>query len=115
MPSAFANADLLICRSGASTVAEVAASGKPAILIPFPGATDDHQLRNAEALAEAGAALLLPEKELTPARLADQIAELLSDRNRLSQMSERARAMSHSNAAGQISDIAARIAGIPQT
>ena len=112
MPSAFANADLLICRSGASTVAEVAASGKPAIFIPFPGATDDHQLRNAEALAEAGAAVLLSEKELTPARLADLIAELLSDRNRLSRMSERARAMSHSNAAGQIADIAARIAGV---
>jgi len=112
MPLAFANADLLICRSGASTVAEIAASGKPAIFIPFPGATDDHQLRNAEALAEAGAAVLLPEKELTPSRLADLVAELLSDRDRLAQMSVKARAMSHSDAAGEIANIAARIAAI---
>jgi UDP-N-acetylglucosamine--N-acetylmuramyl-(pentapeptide) pyrophosphoryl-undecaprenol N-acetylglucosamine transferase len=113
MPSAFANTDLLICRSGASTVAEVAASGKPAIFIPFPGATDDHQLRNAEALAEAGAAVLLPEKELTPGRLTDLVAELLGDRDRLARMSVKARALSHSNAAREIAELVARIAGIP--
>ena len=113
MPSAFANADLLICRSGASTVADVAASGKSAIFIPFPGATDDHQLRNAEALAEAGAAVLLHEKELTPARLTSLVADLFNDRERLARMGEKARSMSHANAAGQIADLAARIAGIP--
>src|SRR5262249_22189025 len=60
MPGAFARADLLLCRSGASTVAEITAAGKPAIFVPFPRAADDHQRRNAEAIAERGAAGLLP-------------------------------------------------------
>jgi UDP-N-acetylglucosamine--N-acetylmuramyl-(pentapeptide) pyrophosphoryl-undecaprenol N-acetylglucosamine transferase len=66
MPGAFARADLLICRSGASTVAEVTAAGKPAIFIPLPTAADDHQRHNAATLAAAGAAQLLPQSELSP-------------------------------------------------
>jgi len=69
MPAAFARADLLLCRSGASTVAEATAAGKPAIFVPFPQAADDHQRRNAEAIAQGGAAVLLPQAELTPERL----------------------------------------------
>ena len=69
MPAAFARADLLLCRSGASTVAEITAAGKPAIFIPLPTAADDHQTRNAATLAEAGAARLLPQSELTSERL----------------------------------------------
>ncbi|HTK94161.1 MAG TPA: undecaprenyldiphospho-muramoylpentapeptide beta-N-acetylglucosaminyltransferase, partial [Terriglobales bacterium] len=69
MPAAFARADLVVCRSGASTVAEITAAGKPAIFVPFPRAADDHQRRNAEALASRGAALLIPEPELTRERL----------------------------------------------
>ena len=76
MPGAFARADLLLCRSGASTVAEITAAGKPAIFIPLPTAADDHQRHNAEALAEGNAARLLPQAELTSERLVagDQLA-----------------------------------------
>src|SRR5208283_670154 len=69
MPAAFARADLVLCRSGASTVAEITAAGKPAIFIPLPTAADDHQTRNAAALADAGAARLLPQSELNTDRL----------------------------------------------
>ena len=69
MPGAFARADLVVCRSGASTVAEIAAAGKPAIFIPLPTATDDHQRQNAATLATAGAARLLLQSEMTANRL----------------------------------------------
>ena len=110
MPQAFERADLLVCRSGASTVAEVTAAGKPAIFIPFPRAADDHQRRNAEAIAAAGAALMVLESELKAASLAQTIGELLADRNRLEQMSKRARALSHEDAAGQVAQMAAQLA-----
>jgi UDP-N-acetylglucosamine--N-acetylmuramyl-(pentapeptide) pyrophosphoryl-undecaprenol N-acetylglucosamine transferase len=110
MPSAFANADLILCRSGASTVAEIAAAGKPAIFVPFPGATDDHQLRNAELLARNDAAVLIHETELTPQRLVDTIAGLFSDRARLSQMSANARKLAHPDAAAHVAQIASRVA-----
>jgi UDP-N-acetylglucosamine--N-acetylmuramyl-(pentapeptide) pyrophosphoryl-undecaprenol N-acetylglucosamine transferase len=112
MPQAFAQADLLVCRSGASTVAEVTAAGKPAIFVPFPRAADDHQRRNAEAIAEGGAAMLIPQSELTPQRLAQAIVELMSDRNRLAQMSDRARALSHHDAAGRVARMVAELAGV---
>jgi UDP-N-acetylglucosamine--N-acetylmuramyl-(pentapeptide) pyrophosphoryl-undecaprenol N-acetylglucosamine transferase len=112
MPHAFASADLLICRSGASTVAEVTAAGKPAIFVPFPQAADDHQRRNAEAIAEGGAALLIPQVELTGERLAQAIVELMSDRRRLHEMSERARALSHHDAAGRVARMVAELAGV---
>ena len=110
MPQAFARAGLLVCRSGASTVAEVTAAGKPAIFIPFRHAADDHQRRNAEAIAAAGAAVLIPESELTPGGLAKAITELLNDANRLEQMSEKARALSHKDAASQVAQMAAELA-----
>ena len=115
MPDAFRRADLLLCRSGASTVAEVTAAGKPAIFVPFPRAADDHQRRNAEALASAGAAVLLPESELTPERLAQAITALLADPARLASMSTAARSLSHPDAAEQIATLAARLAGISAT
>lgn len=111
MPEAFRRVDLLVCRSGASTVAEVAAAGKPAIFIPFPHAADDHQRRNAEALERAGAAVLLPEAELNAERLAQAITSLLQDRSRLASMSQAARALAHPDAARQIAALAARLAG----
>jgi UDP-N-acetylglucosamine--N-acetylmuramyl-(pentapeptide) pyrophosphoryl-undecaprenol N-acetylglucosamine transferase len=110
MPAAFAQADLLLCRSGASTVAEITAAGKPAIFVPFPRAADDHQRRNAEAIAEKGAALLVPQAALTPERLAQLLVELLGDPVRLRQMSEKARALSHHDAAGRVASMVAELA-----
>ena len=95
MPGAFARADLLVCRSGASTVAEITAAGKPAIFIPLPTAADDHQTQNAATLAEGGAARLLPQSELSSDRLVNEIASLLRDRPRLAAMSEAARRFAH--------------------
>jgi UDP-N-acetylglucosamine--N-acetylmuramyl-(pentapeptide) pyrophosphoryl-undecaprenol N-acetylglucosamine transferase len=112
MPGAFARADLVVCRSGASTVAEIAAAGKPAIFVPFPRAADDHQRKNAEALSNRGAAMLVPESELTPRRLAETAASLLNDPARLQAMGAAAHRLSHSDAAGTIARLAARLAGV---
>src|SRR5208337_2074878 len=98
MPGAFAQADLLVCRSGASTVAEITAAGKPAIFIPLPTAADDHQRYNAATLASADAARLLPQSELTSERLVKETASLLRDRQRLTSMSEAARRFAHPDA-----------------
>jgi UDP-N-acetylglucosamine--N-acetylmuramyl-(pentapeptide) pyrophosphoryl-undecaprenol N-acetylglucosamine transferase len=112
MPGVFARADLVLCRSGASTVAEIAAAGKPAIFAPLPTAADDHQSHNAAALAAGGAARLLPQAELTPERLVTEIASLLCDRAGLHKMSEAARGFAHPDAAAKIASLAARVAGI---
>src|SRR5262249_10671466 len=114
MPEPFAGADLLVCRSGASTVAEATAAGKPAIFVPFPQAADDHQRRNAEAIVAGGAALMVPQSELTPERLAETVVALLTDRQRLKEMSARAKALSHVDAAGRVARIAAELAGSNQ-
>ncbi len=112
MPGAFARADLLLCRSGASTVAEITAAGKPAIFIPLPTAADDHQTRNAAALAEANAARLLPQSELSADRLVTEIATMLRNRARLAEVAEAARRFAHPDAAAEIAALAARVAGI---
>jgi UDP-N-acetylglucosamine--N-acetylmuramyl-(pentapeptide) pyrophosphoryl-undecaprenol N-acetylglucosamine transferase len=111
MSQAFAQADLLVCRSGASTVAEIAAAGKPAIFVPLPTAADDHQRRNAEAIVAGGAAVLIPQTELSPERLTQTVAELLADPGRLKEMSERAKALSHADAAGRMARVVAELAG----
>jgi len=111
MPSFFARADLILCRSGASTVAEIAAAGKPAVFVPFPLAADDHQRRNAEALERAGAAVVVEETKLDEVWLVDTICALLEDPARLARMSDAARGMSHPDAAKDIAEIAARLAG----
>jgi UDP-N-acetylglucosamine--N-acetylmuramyl-(pentapeptide) pyrophosphoryl-undecaprenol N-acetylglucosamine transferase len=111
MPAAFAQADLLLCRAGASTVAEITASGKPAIFVPFPRAADNHQLRNAEALQKAGAAVVIPESQLSSQSLLTGLQELLRDRTRLERMSAAARALAHREAAAEIAVMAARLAG----
>jgi len=112
MPAAFARADLVVCRSGASTVAEIAAAGKPAVFVPFPRAADDHQRINAEALARHGAAVVVEESKLEGVWLAETIAALLQDPRRLQQMSHAARELAHPNAAHDIATMAARVAGI---
>jgi UDP-N-acetylglucosamine--N-acetylmuramyl-(pentapeptide) pyrophosphoryl-undecaprenol N-acetylglucosamine transferase len=115
MPAAFARADLVVCRSGASTVAEIAAAGKPAVFVPFPRAADDHQRVNAEALERAGAAVVVEESKLEGVWLAETIAALLQDSSRLQKMSAAARGMAHPNAARDIAAMAARVAGIEGT
>ena len=112
MAGAYGWADLAVCRSGALTVAELAAAGVPAILIPFPAAVDDHQTRNAEYVVRAGAALLLPETELTPVSLAARLRELLeAGRPRLSRMAVAARAAAITDADERLADACIAAAG----
>jgi UDP-N-acetylglucosamine--N-acetylmuramyl-(pentapeptide) pyrophosphoryl-undecaprenol N-acetylglucosamine transferase len=112
MPAFFARADVVLCRSGASTVAEIAAAAKPAVFVPFPLAADDHQRRNAEALERVGAAVVLEETRLDEVWLLDTLTALLEDPSTLRRMSEAARAMSHPNAARDIAELAAKVSGI---
>jgi len=97
-------ADLVVCRAGATTIAELTAAGRPSVLIPLPTAADDHQRKNAEALAADGAADLLPQAELTGNRLATVIAALADDVERRRLMSEAARRLARPDAAGAIVD-----------
>jgi len=112
MPRFFAQADLLICRSGASTVAEVTAAGKPAIFVPFPRAADDHQNKNAEAFERAGAAVMIEETKLSRESLVETVSSLFADRLRLQQMGAAAKKLSHPNAARDIAAMAAKLAEI---
>ena len=105
MPRRFEAADLVLSRSGASTVAELAAAGKPSLLIPFPQAADDHQRRNAEVLEQANAAVMLVEADLTAERLASALAGMLGDRGRLHAMSEKARTLAHPDASRRIGEM----------
>ena len=106
MAEAFARADILLCRSGASTVAEVAAAGKPAIFVPLPTAADDHQTRNAEAFSRRDAGVLLKQDDLTTTLLVETVGALLSDRDRLLRMGEAARQLAHPDAAARIALLA---------
>jgi len=110
MPSAFAEGDLVICRSGAGAVAELAASGKPSILVPFPFATDDHQLRNAQAFENAGAAKLVLDRDLTGAKLFELVTALARDRESLERMGAAARRLAHPGAATRAAEILEEVA-----
>ena len=114
MPAFFARADLILCRSGASTVAEITAAGKPAVFVPFPRAADDHQRVNAQALERAGAAVVAEETKLERVWLADTIAALLGDPGRLQRMSQAARQLAHPDAARDIAVMAARLGGVEE-
>jgi UDP-N-acetylglucosamine--N-acetylmuramyl-(pentapeptide) pyrophosphoryl-undecaprenol N-acetylglucosamine transferase len=105
MPAAFARADLVICRAGAGTLAELAAAAKPAILVPLPGAADDHQLRNGEAFTKAGAAQLVLDSQMDGGRLFEEVGRLSSQPVLLKRMGEQARKFSHPAAARQAADI----------
>jgi UDP-N-acetylglucosamine--N-acetylmuramyl-(pentapeptide) pyrophosphoryl-undecaprenol N-acetylglucosamine transferase len=110
MPTRFAQADLIVCRSGAITVAEIAAAGRAAIFIPFAAATDSHQLRNAQVFAGAGAARLIPQPELTPQRLAVEIFALLDRPERIQEIEGRAAALSRPHAVQEIVDLIESVA-----
>jgi len=110
MPRRFAAADLVLARSGASTVAELAAAGKPAVLVPLPTAADDHQRKNAEVMAQAGAARVLLEPDLTPAQLQGTLSDLLTQPDTLKTMAENARSLAHPDAAERIARMAMALA-----
>ena len=102
MAAAYDWADLAVCRSGALTVSELAAAGLGSILVPFPAAVDDHQTANAAYLVDAGAAILIPEPELDPARLAAQLQALAGNRGQLLEMAVAARRRAHPEALDEL-------------
>ena len=112
MPARFARATLVMARSGASTVAELAAAGKPSLLVPFAAAADDHQRRNAEELVKAGAAEILLEAELgEPGRLLERLAELLGSPERLARMAAAAKTQARPGAAERIAEMLVEMEG----
>ncbi|MBO0748496.1 MAG: hypothetical protein J2O47_09090, partial [Acidimicrobiaceae bacterium] len=108
MDLCYAAADVAVHRAGASTVAELTAAGVPSILVPLPGAPGDHQTANARRLAEAGAAVLVPDAELDAGRLASEVDRLLGDPARLQAMGVAARALARPRAAAEVADLAER-------
>lgn len=110
MPIAYAQADLVICRSGAMTVSELAACGVASCLIPFPHAIDDHQTANARFLSDANAAVLLPQQNLNPQDLALMIQNL--NRSDLKEMAVRAHALSKPHATQRVAEVCADCAGV---
>lgn len=113
MAAAYAWADLVVCRAGALTVAEVAAAGLPAVFVPFPGAVDDHQTANARSLTERGAALTIQERDLTPESLAEVVGELLADRPALAARADIARQARYPDALDEIATHCLRVAEGP--
>ncbi len=109
MPAQYAAADVVLARSG-STVAELCAAGKPSLLVPFPQAADDHQRKNAEVLAEAGAAEMLLQADVTPESLQCALVALLTDAPRREQMGVRARALARPGALERIAAMVLRLA-----
>ncbi len=109
MPARFAEASLILCRSG-SSVAELAAAGKPSLLVPFPQAADDHQRKNAEVFARVGAAAMLREAEMTPERLREELGAMLQDEEGLRAMSERARSLARPDALKRIGEMVRKLA-----
>lgn len=105
LPDVYAAADLILGRAGAGTVTELAFLGKPAVLVPLPGAGGDEQTRNARLLADAGAAVLLPQAEASPDRLRDLILEFLAEPVRCRHMAARARSLAVPDAAARLADV----------
>jgi len=112
MAGAYAWADLVICRAGALTVAELCAVGVPALLVPYPAAVDDHQTANAKPMADVGAGEIIQETDLTPERLADLLREWLQSRAELLQRAAKARALSAPESLRRITEICLKQAGV---
>ena len=111
MAAAYAQSSLVICRAGATSLAELTVCGRPAILIPFPHAAGDHQSANARALEHAGAAVVLPQQDLTGFRLATELRILLADREQLQLMARRGRSIARPDAAVKILTECRKIVG----
>jgi UDP-N-acetylglucosamine--N-acetylmuramyl-(pentapeptide) pyrophosphoryl-undecaprenol N-acetylglucosamine transferase len=112
LPARLASHHLVISRSGAGTVAELAAIGRPSILVPLPGSIDQDQFANAGVLAQAGGALRIPQAEFTPDRLATEISSLAAEPARLTAMAEAARTVGRLDAAERLADLVGKVAGI---
>jgi len=111
MPDRLAEAHLVIARAGASTIAELTAAGRPAILVPLPIATDDHQTVNAREMAKAGGARMIPQDEFTSEALSAQIAAIAGDAQALANAAERALSVGRPHATSDLADLVERIAG----
>ncbi len=111
MAEAYAWADLVVCRAGALTIAELCAAGLPAVFVPYPAAVDDHQTANAGAMVRAGAATIIQESDLTPELLADLLREWLQSREALLLRAEKARALAFPNALHRITELCLEQAG----
>jgi UDP-N-acetylglucosamine--N-acetylmuramyl-(pentapeptide) pyrophosphoryl-undecaprenol N-acetylglucosamine transferase len=109
MGEAYNGADLVVCRAGATSLAEITAAGLPSILIPYPFASDDHQTVNARSLQSAGAAVMIKQEGLTGAVLAGEIRRLFGDPQALRSMKERSKALGRPRAAQEIADNFSRI------
>jgi len=112
MPGLYANADVVVTRAGAVTVAELAVSGTPAVVVPLPGAPSDHQTANGRALVEAGAAVLVPDAELDGPRLTRELDALLGDPARLAAMRAGAATLARPDAAARVADLVEEAAGV---
>ncbi len=111
MGSAYGRADLVLCRAGATTLAELTTLGKPSILVPYPYAADDHQRANAEVLVNAAAAEMILDAALSPEVLAQRISAFAGDRNRLEEMGRAARRLSMPDATLRVVEVCRRVAG----
>jgi UDP-N-acetylglucosamine--N-acetylmuramyl-(pentapeptide) pyrophosphoryl-undecaprenol N-acetylglucosamine transferase len=109
MAAQYAAADVVLARSG-STVAELCAAGKPSVLVPFAAAADDHQRKNAEVLVNAGAAVMLLQRDVTPESLRAALVSLLNDGSRRREMAERARSLAKPGALQRIAAMVLRLA-----
>jgi UDP-N-acetylglucosamine--N-acetylmuramyl-(pentapeptide) pyrophosphoryl-undecaprenol N-acetylglucosamine transferase len=109
LPERLGRAHLVVCRAGASTCAELTCAGRPAILVPYPSATDDHQTANAQALVAAGAAQLMPERQFTPEALDARLRQLLARPEQLSALAATAQAIGHRDAAGNLAILVANL------
>jgi len=114
MATAYAGADLLVCRAGATTLAEVTVAGKASILVPFPQAADDHQRKNAEALAQAGAAEMILQKDLNGSTLAARIRYYVEHPEVLGRMEQNSRALGRADATDRIVDLVEELSGLRQ-
>ena len=114
MPALFHKSNLVICRSGASSIAELAASGRASLMLPLPSALDDHQKENAIQMEKAGGGYCLDEKTLSPAFLATRIIQLFESPKKLSEMARNAKALSGPNAAKNIADVAEDLIKTPR-
>ncbi|HEV2078829.1 MAG TPA: undecaprenyldiphospho-muramoylpentapeptide beta-N-acetylglucosaminyltransferase [Allosphingosinicella sp.] len=113
LPELLASCHLFVGRAGASTIAELTAAGRPAILVPLPSATDDHQSANAREMVKAGGARMIPQSEFTPERLADEMNLLGMDADKLAEAAAHARAVGHPDAARDLADLVERIGRTP--